>query len=197
MHSCFVDTSALHRHLLYAFCSLIIFQYSLPVSGVIWDALRISASISSISCHETAENRTKNRKSNNYLGYLCEIGWMLSAALYNTRSNVDLISKEGEWNETLWINENIENADVNNSLITKMADVAQWNILLGKTNAHEWITPKLSYPSPKGLNTGVPKWVHEGKLITKLPGGGKKMQQTTKWRNKMAISEITAQGTKC
>ena len=146
---------------------------------------------------ETAENRTKNRKSNNYLGYLCEIGWMLSAALYNTRSNVDLISKEGEWSETLWINENIENADVNNSLITKMADVAQWNILLWKTNAHERITPKVSYPSPKGLNTGVPKWVHEGKLITKLPGGGHIMQQTTKWRNKMAISEITARGTKC
>ena len=41
---------------------------------------------------ETVENRTKNRKSNNYLGYLCEIGWMLSAALYNTQSNVNLVS---------------------------------------------------------------------------------------------------------
>ena len=146
---------------------------------------------------ETVENWTKNRKPNNYLGYLREIGWRLSAALYNTRSNVNLVSKEGEWNETWWINENIDNADVNNSLITKMADVTQWNILLGKTNAHERITPKVSYPSPKGLNTGVPKWVHEGTLIRKLPGGDKKMQQTTKWRNKMAICEITALGTKC
>ena len=28
---------------------------------------------------------------------------MLSAALYNTRIIVNLVSKEGEWNETLWI----------------------------------------------------------------------------------------------
>ena len=30
--------------------------------------------------NETVENRTKNRKPNNYLGYLSEIGWRLSAA---------------------------------------------------------------------------------------------------------------------
>ena len=66
-----------------------------------------------------------------------------------------------------------------------------------KTNAHEPITPKVSYPMPQRGWIGVPKWVHEGTLIRKLPGGGKKMQQTTKWQNKMVISEITAQGTKC
>ena len=130
---------------------------------------------------EMVENRTKNRKSNNYLGYLREIGWILSAALYNTRRSVNLVSKEGEWNETWWIKENIENADVNNSLITNMADVAQWNILLGK-NERSWrITPKVSYPTPQRGWIGVPKWVHEGTLIRKLLGGGKKMQQTTKW----------------
>ena len=122
---------------------------------------------------ETVENWTKNRKSNNYLRYLREIGWMLSAALYNTRRNVNLVSKESEWNETLWINENIENADVNNSLITNIADVA---------HAHERITPKVSYPTPQRGWIGVPKWVHKGTLIRKLPGGGTKMQQTTKWR---------------
>ena len=110
---------------------------------------------------ETVENWTKKRKSNNYLRYLREIGWMLSAALYNTRRNVNLVSKEGEWNETLWINENIkkneniENADVNNSLITNMADVVQWNILLGK-NERSWANNSQSElpHAPKGLNRG-------------------------------------------
>ena len=86
---------------------------------------------------------------------------MLSAALYNTGRNVNLVSKEGEWNETLWINENIEkkenieNADVNNSLITNMADVAQWNILLGK-NECSWANNSQSElpHAPKGLNRG-------------------------------------------
>ena len=38
-------------HLL-SLAGLPIFQYSLPVLGVIWDALRISASISSVSCQQ-------------------------------------------------------------------------------------------------------------------------------------------------
>ena len=86
---------------------------------------------------------------------------MLSAALYNTRRNVNLVSKEGEWNETLWINENIEkneiveNADVSNSLITNMVDVAQWNILLGK-NERSWANNSQNElpHAPKGLNRG-------------------------------------------
>ena len=61
---------------------------------------------------ETVKNWTKNRKSNKYLRYLREIGWMLSASLYNTQRNVNLVSKEGEWNKTLWINENIRKTKI-------------------------------------------------------------------------------------
>ena len=130
----------------------VIFQYSLLVSES--NEMRFAFPLALVPFHasETVENQTKNRKFNNYLGYLREFGWMFSAALYNTWRNINLVSKKGEWNETWWINENIENADVNNSLITNVVDVAHWNILLGKTE-RSWATNSQSElpHSPKGV----------------------------------------------
>ena len=90
-------------------------------------------------------------------------------------------------------NENIENADVNNSLITNMADVVQWNILLGK-NERSWANNSQSeLPLPKGVEYRGPKMGPRRHVNKKTAWWG----QENAADNKMAISGITARGTKC
>ena len=52
-------------------------------------------------------------------------------------------------------------------------------------------------PLPKGVEYRGPKMGPRRQVNNKTAWWGHIMQQTTKWRNKMAISEITARGTKC